>query len=574
MNTFWTWIDGILRALLGDRGADIAADIFAFDKTEPLNFITPYFWGFFAFVLVVYSLIYRNRAARNAFLFAVSVFFYYKSSGIFFLILVFSTLFDFGMGFAIDNAATQLKRKLFTAISITVNLGILVYFKYSYFFTASFNELFGTDVVYYNHFNAAMNAAFGTALDVDRLILPVGVSFFTFQTISYAIDIYRRQVKPVPNILDFGFFVTFFPQLVAGPIVRAYDFVPQIYKPYRLSRTDFGIALFWILKGFFKKVVLADYIAVNFIDRIFDNPELYTGYENLMALYGYSLQVYADFSGYTDMAIGVALLMGFRLPQNFRSPYKARSVAEFWKRWHLSLSTWLRDYLYIPLGGNQGSSVLTWVFYAILPLLAVAYFGLQYLPWILFFYVLAVVGLMYLDYRHPKTRRDLATNSNLMLTMLLGGFWHGANWNFVIWGGLNGLALVVHRYWRRISPWEGRNGIFWIAFTTFFTFSFISFTRVWFRSPDLQTVDLIFDRIQHHFGWEHIGAVTMNYLAVFLVILGGMVLHWLPDTWKEWLLEQFTRTHVVLKGAIVVVVVFLVFQAMSSALHPFIYFQF
>lgn len=567
-------IDAMLRSLLGDRATELLIDVFAFDKAHPVNFITFYFWGFFLFVLVVYSLIYRNRVARNVFLFAVSTFFYYKSSGIFFLILVFSTLFDYGMGFAIDTASTQLKRKLFTAMSITVNLGILVYFKYSYFFTESFNQLFGTNVTYYNHFNSAMNYAFGTNLDVDRLILPVGVSFFTFQTISYAIDVYRRHVKPVPNILDFGFFVTFFPQLVAGPIVRAADFIPQIYKPYRLSRTDFGIAIFWMLRGLFKKVVFADYIAGNFLDRIFENPELYTGFENLMALYGYSLQVYADFSGYTDIAIGVALLLGFRLPQNFNSPYKSRNVAEFWKRWHLSLSTWLRDYLYIPLGGNKRGTVLTWVFYAILPLMAVGYFGMVNLPWILFFYVLAMLGLMYLDYRYPKTRLDLATNANLMLTMLLGGFWHGSNWNFVIWGGLNGLALVVFRYWRKVSPWEGRNGIFWVAFTTFFTFSFISFTRVWFRSPDLHTVDLIFDRIRNHFGWEHIGAVTLNYWAVFTIILLGMVLHWLPSKLKEAAIEEFTRAHVALKVAAVCIIIFVVFQAMSSELHPFIYFQF
>jgi alginate O-acetyltransferase complex protein AlgI len=574
LNHFWAWIDGILRALFGDRGASFLADIFAFDKSEPLNFITLYFWGFFAFVLVVYSLIYRNRVARNVFLFFVSIFFYYKSSGVFFLILVFSTIFDYAMGFLIDGASTTFKRKLFAAFSISVNLGILVYFKYSYFFTQSFNELFGMQVVYYNHFNAAMNAAFDTALDVDRLILPVGVSFFTFQTISYAVDVYRRKVKPVNSILDFGFFVTFFPQLVAGPIVRAADFIPQIYKPYRLSRLNFGVAIFWMLKGLVKKVVLADYIGANFVDRIFDNPELYTGFESLMALYGYSLQVYGDFSGYTDIAIGVALLLGFRLPQNFNSPYKARNVAEFWKRWHLSLSTWLRDYLYIPLGGNKGSSVLTWVFYAILPVMAVGYFGLNRLPWILFVYVLLVVGFMYLDYRYPKTRLDLATNANLMLTMLLGGFWHGANWNFVIWGGLNGLALVVFRYWRKVSPWEGRNGIFWVFFTTFLTFSFISFTRIWFRASDLDTVALILGRIRGHFGWEHIWAVTQNYWAVFLTIILGMVLHWLPSKWKDTILEEFVRAHVVVKAVAVCWMIFLVYQAMSSGLQPFIYFQF
>lgn len=552
----------------------ILKTLFVFDPKAPLNFLTFYFWGFFAVVLTVYSFVYPNRAVRNAFLFIVSIFFYYKSSGIFFIILVFSTFFDFTMGHLIDQARTKGWRVFWTTVSVSVNLGILVYFKYSYFFTDSFNTLFGTDVQYFNHFNAASNYVFGTSLSVERLILPVGVSFFTFQTISYAVDVYRGHIKAVPNLLDFGFFVTFFPQLVAGPIVRAAEFIPQIYMPYRLSRRDFGVALFWILRGMIKKVVFADYIAVNFVDRIFDNPELFTGFENLMALYGYSLQVYGDFAGYTDIAIGVAMLMGFQLPTNFNSPYKARSVSEFWKRWHMSLSNWLRDYLYIPLGGNKKASVLSWVFYALLPILATAYFGVTRLPVILFVSVGLLLLFMYLDYRYPKTRRDLATNANLMLTMLLGGFWHGANWNFVIWGGLNGLALVVHRYWKRISPWEGLNGWFWVFWTTFITFSFISFTRIWFRSPDLATVDLIFERIGGHFGFEYIPAIVGNYHLVFLTMVGGMLVHWAPGAWKTAAIDAFVEMHVALKVFVTCLLVFLLFQAMSSELHPFIYFQF
>jgi D-alanyl-lipoteichoic acid acyltransferase DltB (MBOAT superfamily) len=213
----------------------------------------------------------------------------------------------------------------------------------------------------FNHFAQFTNTLAGTHFTVDKILLPVGISFYTFQTISYSIDIYRKQLEPVKNIVDFGFFVSFFPQLVAGPIVRASEFIPQLYQPYRLTQYNFGLSIFWILKGFIKKVVIGDYIAVNFIDRVFDSPTMYTGFENLMALYGYSLQVYADFSGYTDMAIGIALLMGFTLPVNFNSPYKAKNVGEFWKRWHMSLSSWLRDYLYIPLGGNRGGSIGTWV---------------------------------------------------------------------------------------------------------------------------------------------------------------------------------------------------------------------
>jgi D-alanyl-lipoteichoic acid acyltransferase DltB (MBOAT superfamily) len=178
---------------------------------------------------------------------------------------------------------------------------------------------------------------------------------------SYAIDIYRKQLRPVKSIFDFGFYVSFFPQLVAGPIVRASEFIPQIYQPYSVTKKEFGLALFWIINGLLKKFLLADYIAVNFIDRVFDNPVMFSGFENLMALYGYSLQVYADFSGYTDIAIGIALMLGFRLPKNFNSPYKADNCGEFWKRWHISLSSWLKDYLYIPMGGNRGGSIFSYV---------------------------------------------------------------------------------------------------------------------------------------------------------------------------------------------------------------------
>ena len=230
---------------------------------------------------------------------------------------------------------------------------------------------------------------------MDRILLPVGISFFTFQAISYAMDVYRGHVAPVKNILDYGFFVSFFPQLVAGPITRAAEFIPQVYKEFSLTRAQFGLAVFWILNGLAKKMLIGDYIAVNFIDRVFTDPLRFTGFENLMALYAYSLQVYCDFSGYTDIAIGLALLLGFRFPQNFDSPYTAGSIQDFWQRWHMTLSRWLRDYLYIPLGGNR--------------------------------------------YGTARTYR------NLMITMLLGGLWHGASWTFVVWGAYHGVLLCGYR---------------------------------------------------------------------------------------------------------------------------------
>ena len=341
----WTMIGSFLHRL------------FAFDPDSPLLFTQFYFWAFFAFVYAGFALTGSKRLLRNAYLFFVSLLFYYKTSGLSVLILIFVTCSDFLIARRIAGARKGGWKKFWLVLSVVIDLSLLCYFKYAYFFTDFINTVFGTDLHVFNVFGAVGNALAGTErFSVDRIVLPVGISFFTFQIISYTVDVYRGDVKPVGNILDFGFYVSFFPQLVAGPIVRASEFIPQLYKKFSLSRRLFGIAVFWILNGLVKKIVLSDYIAVNFIDRVFNNPLLFTGFENLAALFGYSLQVYADFSGYTDIAIGVAMLMGFYLPKNFNSPYKAPNPQDFWRRWHMSLSRWLRNYLYIPLGGNRNAT--------------------------------------------------------------------------------------------------------------------------------------------------------------------------------------------------------------------------
>lgn len=560
---------------------ELLRDIFGLDIGRPLLFTQFFFWGFYAAVLAVFSVIHPERLARNTFLFIVSIFFYYKTGSFFFVLLLSSTVIDYFIGLSIHRATKKGHKLAFLIFAITYNLLVLSYFKYSYFFTDSFNDLFGTHVQYHNHFNEWMNymadvlhIKLGKSFPIDKLIPPVGVSFFTFQTISYAIDVYRGDVKPVRNILDFGFFVSYFPQLVAGPIVRASEFIPQIYQPYQVSKREFGLAIIWVLKGLVKKLILADFIAVNFVDRIFANPELYTGFENLMGVYGYSLQVYADFSGYTDIAIGISLLMGFRLPVNFNSPYKARSVADFWRRWHISLSTWLRDYLYKPLGGNKGATWVTWGFYAILPFIALGVLGWSYLPVILM--VAAGLGafFLFLDYKFPETKLEMAVSANLLITMLLGGFWHGASWMFIIWAALNGSALVFYKYWKRISPYEGKQQWYWVAWSVFFTFSFISFTRIWFRSPDLETANALLHNITHNFGFEHIPAVIDNYFKVFYVMFVGLVVHWMPGRLKEMAYDKFVGFPLAVKTVVTFAVVFLVYQAISSDLQPFIYFQF
>lgn len=546
-------------------------NLFVYNEDTPLIFTQFFFWGFFAVVLLIYSIIHKKRGIRNAFLFFVSLFFYYKTSGLFISILLFSTLSDYIIGHLIYGSGSQLKKQLWVALSVCINLFVLCYFKYAYFFTESFNEFFHTDFELFNHFAYWTNQNVGTHFEVNQILLPVGISFYTFQTISYAVDVYKEKIKPVRSILDFGFYVSFFPQLVAGPIVRAAEFIPQLYKPYKLTQYQFGLAIFWILKGLIKKVVIGDYIAVNFIDRIFENPTMFTGFENLMALYGYSLQVYADFSGYTDIAIGVALLMGFTLPTNFNSPYKAKNVGEFWKRWHMSLSSWLKDYLYIPLGGNRKGTVGT---YISIVLIAAVIILLSGKIWVLYLFILVALFLLFLSVWSKKFRSSIIMNINLLITMLLGGLWHGASWQFIIWGGLNGLGLVVYKFWRKISPYEKSNHFLSIALKIFITFNFITFTRIWFRGESMEITGQIIEQISTNFSFNLIPEILYSYKNVFIVMLIGYLIHWLPSKVKDWYRETFINSPLALKIVVSVIAVFGVYQAMSSELQAFIYFQF
>ena len=422
--------------------------IFSFDPSSPLLFTQFYFWAFFALVYAGLALIGNRTHLRNAYLFFVSLFFYYKTSGLSILILLFVICSDFLIAHRIAGSKGW-RRKAWLILSVCIDLGLLCWFKYAYFLTDVIGNLLGTELKVVNVFGVIGNALAGTErFSVDRIVLPVGISFFIFQVISYSADVYRGDVKPLRNILDFGFYVSFFPQLVAGPIVRASEFLPQLQRKFCLSRRVFGLAVFWILNGLIKKIVLSDYIAVNFVDRVFGNPLLFTGFENLMALFAYSLQVYADFSGYTDIAIGVAMLMGFHLPQNFNSPYKASNPQDFWRRWHMSLSRWLRSYLYIPLGGNRNASFGTWFWIVLFALIAAILSDSWVVPTI---FLVIAAALLILAQVRPQTRKSIVANTNRFVTMLLGGLWHGASWNFIIWGGLNGLGMVVYQVWKAMS---------------------------------------------------------------------------------------------------------------------------
>lgn len=541
-----------------------------FDPEQPLLFTHLFFWGFFAVVLLGYSFIYKQNKARSIYLLLFSFFFYYKTNGVFITLLFFTIISDFYWGKRIAASSNQSHKKLFLTISVLLNLTLLCYFKYAYFFASSSNQLFGTNFTYFNHFANFSNTFFGTEFRLDKLLTPIGVSFFTFQSLSYTIDVYRDKVKPVTNVFDYGFFVCFFPHLVAGPIVKAHEFLYQIYQPYSLTKFEFGMATFWIMNGFAKKIV-ADYIAVNFIDRVFSSPHLYTGVESVMAIFAYSLQVYMDFSGYTDMAIGIALLLGYRLKTNFKSPYKALSTSEFWKRWHISLSSWLQEYLYIPLGGNKTGTIGSYICIIIISAFMVLLSGKI---WLLYFLIGFFLLLIFLSVMFPTIKQNINTNINLMVTMLLGGLWHGSSWLFLIWGGLNGLGLIIHKFWQKISPFKNTESVPIKIVLMLITLTFISFTRIYFRSPSLDVVNEIYDRIGNHFSLYLFFDIVKGYWAVLLVVFLGFLVHWIPETYKEKYRNAFANLPIPGLVFACVFIVFCLYQIMSSQMQPFIYFQF
>ena len=546
-------------------------NIVFFNSKTVFGFTTFYFWAFFAVVLIGYTIFCKKNAWRSVYMLLVSLFFYYKTSGFFFIILISTTIINYFLGNLIYKNEKKSTKIIFLTISTFANLLILSYFKYTYLFIGAINQLFGCEIPIYDYILDITNIFAGTHFDSTRILLPAGISFYMFQTMSYTIDLYKKKIEPVKNIIDFGFFVSFFPSLVAGPIVRASDFVPQIYKKFEVSRYDFGMAIFLILKGLTKKIMLGDYLAVNFIDRIFSMPERYSGFENLLATVAYSMQVYLDFSAYSDIAIGIALLMGFRIPANFNSPYKAKNCGDFWKRWHISLSTWLKDYLYIPLGGNRRASPGTFINAAIL----ISIFIFLSAHWIIVISIAAIVLILtMLALVFPKTQKQIITNTNLMITMLLGGLWHGSSWNFLIWGGLNGLGIVVYKFWKKISPYEKINSWWANSLKILITFSFITFTRIFFRASDFDSAKTVMNQIWNNFNVSIIPQILLGYWKVVLVLIVAFVTHWLSNNLKNKVRDRFIALPHWTKAIVTVCAVFVIYQMVCADAQPFIYFQF
>ncbi len=486
------------------------AQQFLYNPQEPLIFNSGLFLFLFLGFLCIYIVLSKTNRPKLLFVTVFSLYFYYKSSGLYFLLLLLTTSVDFSLANLIYRTSTPWKRSVILSISLITNLGMLGYFKYTNFL----HEIFST--------------AAGIAYEPFDIFLPVGISFFTFQSLSYTMDVYRGQLKPVAHILDYAFFVSFFPQLVAGPIVRAADFLPQIHKPTFVSREMFGRGVYLICTGLFKKAIISNYISLNFVDRIFEAPTLYSGLENLFGVYGYALQIYCDFSGYSDMAIGLALLLGFHFNMNFDSPYQSKNITEFWRRWHMSLSTWLRDYLYISLGGNRKGKVRTYI--------------------------------------------------NLFITMLLGGLWHGASVRFIIWGALHGVALGIHKFYQSLNfkttiQSSAMQFILRIG-SVLLTFHFVCFCWIFFRATSLEAVWEMIDQIVNHFTPSIFFDFIVGYKAITFLMLIGFVLHFMPGSTEKKAEAWVTKLPLYGKALVLVSIIVLVIQTKSAGIQPFIYFQF
>jgi alginate O-acetyltransferase complex protein AlgI len=465
-----------------------------------MNFVSPEFGAFFVVVLAVYWAL--PRRGQNAFLLLASWLFYAAWDWRFLSLILISTVTDFVTGRRIHASATRSQRRGWLLVSLAVNLGILAYFKYADFFVESLVDLAGS-------------VGWQLSSPTLNIILPVGISFYTFQTLSYSLDIYLGRLKPTDSIVEFGTFVAFFPQLVAGPIVRAREFLFQLEERRQFDPALFEAGAIRFLTGFFKKAVIADSLAIHLVDPVFADPSAYSAATLWWAAFGYTAQIYADFSGYSSMAIGSAAMLGFRIPENFRFPYLARSFSEFWGRWHITMSRFFRDYVYIPLGGNRIS--------------------------------------------------DSRTRANLAITTLVSGLWHGAAWTFVAWGGIHGLFIMIGHAVRRKGA--GRSYIRGIAGWAA-TFVGVVFAWILFRAASFTVASEFISGLWGRSGESiHVSSIVMFSMAAVVVDHAvGWILEHRPDL--------AARPGPIVRAAYLVFLVVFAYHAMPREANPFIYFQF
>ncbi|MBN8807088.1 MAG: MBOAT family protein [Sphingomonas sp.] len=458
------------------------------------------------FFLVTFAVVWAapSNEWRKLLLLVASWYFYGAWDWRFVPLLILSALGNWAVGRALASERTHVKKSILLA-GVALNLAVLAFFKYFDFFV---DQLAGTLTL----------LGFERDIPMLQVILPIGISFFTFQGISYVVDVYRGRV-PAARLLDILLLMSFFPHLVAGPIVRAADLVPQFQAKPKLDRSMVSMALLLIVWGLFKKAVVASTLAVDFVDPVFADATSHSAIDLVIAAYGYAVQIYCDFSAYSDMAIGLAALFGYRFPRNFNQPYRARSLQDFWRRWHISLSQWLRDYLYIEaLGGNRGG--------------------------------------------------ELKTYRNLMLTMLLGGLWHGANWTFVIWGGIHGGALAIERWWGEHKtarkPLSDRARLI-------LTFHVVVLAWIFFRAPSFGDAMTYLGGIV--MPWRATWAVTATPLVIALIGL-GLAMHAAPQRWLSDGAIRLQRMPAWQVAAVVLVLMLTIDAMRFEGVAPFIYYRF
>lgn len=505
---------------------DNLVNLLKYNPENPLTFISGYFLWFFILFVLIYAVFYKRIFARTFILLLFSYYFYYKTSGLFIFLLFAVSVVDYLiLKTIIYYYNKKILKRIFFILSLIFNIAVLGYFKYSNFFIEIINNSFNSTLSY-----------------VD-LILPIGISFFTFQKLGLIIDVYRGNSSPPKNFFEFLTFVAYFPTVQSGPILRAKNFFPQLrYKErflsdlsINISNEQIGKAVFLIICGLIKKAIISDYIGVNFVDRVFDNPTLYSGFENLFAAYGYALQIYCDFSGYSDIAIGISLLIGFKIPANFNVPYKAKGIKDFWQRWHISLSTWLRDFLFLPIAYK--------------------------------------VARLLKNRKFLKIKAETwSYHSATMLTMFICGLWHGANFTFIVWGGLHGLGLSFERFFN--SVFKFKRGKISLFIGSFITFHFIVFCWVIFRSSGFENAFQIYSQIINFDSYIIFLQVIYGYKEVFIIIFIGYLLHYTPIKVDLFVEKLIVKSPLILKAVYLILVIWLISQMKLTSIQPFIYFNF
>ncbi|MBX3102747.1 MAG: MBOAT family protein [Bacteroidetes bacterium] len=502
METFWEQLQGALIHNSQLPGTQ-------------LLFTGSLFWLLFTAVYALMVLTGRWTTARTGLMVAFSLFFYYKFSGWFVELLVGTALMDWAIGLAIHKERDDHLKTFWKVLSVTVNLGLLAYFKYTNFFVQSWWSV----------------ANPGESAPLYDILLPIGISYYSFKSISYILDVHGGD-EPERNPLRYLAYVSFFPNILAGPISRKDEILPQLRKPLVLTREQAGLAVFFFVKGLFKKIVIADYLGQNFVNRIFDNPSLYSGLENLMATYAYGFQLYADFSGYIDMALGIALLMGFQLRPNFNEPFKAGNISDFWRRWHMTLSQWFNDYVFVPLS-------FAW-----------------------------------------RRWGRMGTLVAVLITFSLSGLWHGPHWGYILWGVSHGVVIA----WEVASAGLRKRirskvpGVLYRTLSILLTYQYLAITYILFQAAvlgkDFAYMEVMYGKMFTEVDWSLMGQWLNAYQWVAVVLLLAVVLHFWPQRHKKALQTAFVRLPWYVQGLLAAAAVVLIWQVKSAALVPFVYLQF